>query len=268
MQERELFNIFKEKRESHGITIEEISRKTGLSHKVIKNIEEGNTKEIHPVYLKGFVKIYADFLGIDAKDILDNISTPARVPKVLKEKKTVDRKSIRSSVIKKAVKTGRFRNVMKVIGITAISLVVIFSLRNLISQFSRMISDKKETKEMVFKRRDTKAKKAMTSEEKKEASDKVVSKERVSEKGNLLNVELFARRTVYIEVKVDSKVVYSGIFVQGFSEIFKAKKEIFVRAGNGDALEVQINGRYIGALSRKKGTIEAKITSSGIKILR
>lgn len=260
MVDKEIFRVLKDKRETKGFSIEEVSQHTGLPVKVIKDLEGGRIENIHSVYLRGFMKIYADFLHVDANDYLDKLVVPRRTPESHRKKETV--KSIRSHLVKKAVKTTRFAGVLKVAGILVVALVVIFSVRSVFIQLSRMASKKKEARKVSAQKAE------VSKQEEKLPAEKVEPVVAKEDQEKLLNVELFARKTVYVEVKADTRTVYSNVFVQGFSETFTAKKEIFVRAGDGNAIEVQINGRYIGLISNKKGTVEARITPRGIKLLR
>jgi len=59
-------NYLKNIRLSRSISIEEVSRNTNIPRKYIENIENNNFSEFPgEVYLKGFIKSYANFLGVD-----------------------------------------------------------------------------------------------------------------------------------------------------------------------------------------------------------
>jgi len=71
----------KEKREESGYSIEDVVEKTKLYPVAIRDIEDGNLENISPIYLKGFIKIYASFLGIDATQALKDVSSVKPKPK-------------------------------------------------------------------------------------------------------------------------------------------------------------------------------------------
>ncbi|MCX5703471.1 MAG: helix-turn-helix domain-containing protein, partial [Candidatus Omnitrophica bacterium] len=55
-----------------GISLEEVQKKTKIHLNILKAIEGDSLTDLSPVYLKGFLKIYCKFLGLDPKDkILD-----------------------------------------------------------------------------------------------------------------------------------------------------------------------------------------------------
>ena len=58
--------LLKSKREELSLSIEDICRELKLDKKIIKNIESGNFSNFKSyLFLKGYIKNYADFLGID-----------------------------------------------------------------------------------------------------------------------------------------------------------------------------------------------------------
>ncbi len=78
----------KEVREEKGISLEEISEKTKIQPRFLKAIESGNWRELpEEVYLRGFLRTYADALGLDGKDFVEsyNMSRTQEVPPSLPE---------------------------------------------------------------------------------------------------------------------------------------------------------------------------------------
>jgi len=58
--------LLKSKREELSLSIEDICRELKLDKKIIKNIESGNFSNFKSyLFLKGYIKNYADFLSID-----------------------------------------------------------------------------------------------------------------------------------------------------------------------------------------------------------
>ena len=51
-----------------GIRLEEIHKKTKIHINILKAIEGDSLTDLNPVYLRGFIKIYCNFLGLDPKD--------------------------------------------------------------------------------------------------------------------------------------------------------------------------------------------------------
>lgn len=66
-----LGEFIRRERERKGITVEEASKVTRIRKTYLLAIEEGNLEIQSPVFMRGFLKSYADFLGLDSNDILE-----------------------------------------------------------------------------------------------------------------------------------------------------------------------------------------------------
>ncbi len=67
---QELGAILHEERERKGLQIDDIAVTLKISPRVLRGMEEGDTSEVpHPVYLRGFIKSYAQKLGFSADEI-------------------------------------------------------------------------------------------------------------------------------------------------------------------------------------------------------
>lgn len=65
-----LGEYIKKEREKKGITLEEAAKATRIRKTYLQAIEEGDFSIQSPVFMKGFLRSYADFLGLDSTDIL------------------------------------------------------------------------------------------------------------------------------------------------------------------------------------------------------
>ncbi len=68
---REIGQALKEGRLALGLEIGDIAKKTCISAYYLKAMEEGRFQIIPKVFDKGYLKIYAHFLHIDVKPILE-----------------------------------------------------------------------------------------------------------------------------------------------------------------------------------------------------
>ena len=63
--------IFKKTRVEKNLTLEEVEKKTKIRAKFLKALEENDWEKIpSPVYTRGFIKNYSEFLGISPEKIL------------------------------------------------------------------------------------------------------------------------------------------------------------------------------------------------------
>jgi cytoskeleton protein RodZ len=66
-------DILRYEREQKGLTIELASRQSRIKRSVLVAIESGETGEIPSVYLRGYIRNYARFLGVDPADLEDKM---------------------------------------------------------------------------------------------------------------------------------------------------------------------------------------------------
>ncbi len=66
-------DILRFEREQQGITLERASARSRIRLSVIEAIESGQTNDIPSVYLRGYIRNYARYLGVDPADIEDHM---------------------------------------------------------------------------------------------------------------------------------------------------------------------------------------------------
>jgi cytoskeletal protein RodZ len=72
---KELGEYLKEQRESNSVGLEEASEDINISKEELENIEEGNIRAFKDVLsLKGKIKTYAKYLGLDPEEVLDEFN--------------------------------------------------------------------------------------------------------------------------------------------------------------------------------------------------
>ena len=66
-----LGEYLKKEREKKGITLEEAAKVTRIRKVYLLAIEDGDIGMQSPVFIKGFLKSYAEFLGLDSADVIE-----------------------------------------------------------------------------------------------------------------------------------------------------------------------------------------------------
>lgn len=68
---KEIGDTFKKRRKELNLSLKEVENGTSIRMSYLQAIEEGEmNKLISPVYAQGFVKQYANFLGVDGESII------------------------------------------------------------------------------------------------------------------------------------------------------------------------------------------------------
>jgi cytoskeleton protein RodZ len=66
-------DILRYEREQKGLTLEQASNQSRIKPDVLSAIESGETGEIPSVYLRGYIRNYARFLGVDSSEVESRI---------------------------------------------------------------------------------------------------------------------------------------------------------------------------------------------------
>ena len=66
-------DILRYEREQKGLTLEKAAAQSRIKLSVLRAIESGETHEIPSVYLRGYIRNYARYLGVDVTDLEDHM---------------------------------------------------------------------------------------------------------------------------------------------------------------------------------------------------
>lgn len=237
----------KKLRLAKGLSLEEVHKKTKVHPTVLEALEQDKTLGMNPVYLRGFLRIYCNFLGVDPQDYIKDIKKPVmEYPSRVKED-IPSKPPLRLSIIKSHPK------VIKAIALVLISAIVLLALFKMVRSFKAYISSKTK-KEMAAQRV---VEKALKGSEVKAAA--LLSDIRLG---------IHAKQDCWLRVKVDGKTVFERTLKKGQSEIWHAKDKIELRIGNPSGIELDVNGKILSPLGKKgQGARRAIITKDGFEAL-
>ncbi|UCC94992.1 MAG: DUF4115 domain-containing protein [Candidatus Omnitrophota bacterium] len=243
---KEICFKLREKRKELGYTLEEAVEKTKLHPSVIRDIEDGNLDNINPTYLKGFIKIYAAFLDVDAQEALGELSVP-QAPKV--QRKIRKEESY-------VTKIAKFTKIKKPIP-PKVKQFIVFSLLGIVLFFMLISAGRFVVKKIssVVRRPPKKEKKTQI---------KPITPQFSSDE---IAVSLTAKRDCFLRVKVDKKVLFEGILKKGAVETWKAEKVIEFKISDGSSVYIEVNGTPLPPLTSMRKPIKSlKITPSGVSV--
>jgi len=234
-------------RQERGLTLEDIQKKTKIHLNVLRTIEGDSLSELSPIYLKSFIKIYCNCLGLDPKEYTGE-TIPQRKPvlnatigrdigeRIEKKASFIKDASLKFNAIKPAFK---FK---KIIIFTVSAVILIFLAVNLIKFISFRRKNPIERAKILFTKKDV-------------------------SQGFVLG--LFARNKSWISVKVDGKTVFHGVLARGRSETWPAKEKIELSLGDAGAVELQVNDQRFANLGRRGHPLKnIVINKEGLKISR
>ncbi|MBN2483125.1 MAG: DUF4115 domain-containing protein [Candidatus Omnitrophica bacterium] len=275
MTREEFIDRLKTKRRQSGLNLEEVVDKTKIPPSAIKRLESGRWEEMNPLYLKGFLKIYCAFL----KEDLDE--------ELLKER----RPYVPDTPMVKAIQRTRPQRQFSLpkLSIPKIKIpsipphlirIIISVLLTLALVWAGIWVLKSATRFIVSHIRSRKPPRIIThspvvpvpapvatpvaavpAEKPKEVPAQVPPPVKKEE----LSVTLTAKRDCFVKVKREGTVIFEGILRKGAVENWQAKKELEFKLSDGTAIDVEVNGQILPALTKIKKPIKSlKITPTGI----
>lgn len=240
----------KSAREAKGFSLDDVHRQTKIHKKVLMAIEEDRTDAVlNPTYIKGFLKKYATFLGLDGNAITEEFtSLHTQAPQQVLMIETEDEKAEKESFRKWTVPL-----IVASIAVVGLAFIIYLSLDLL------NIINKKPTNGTTVKSEvTTVASKPKPIDYDKPAIPPVPRSEK-------LKLTIKANEDSWMQVKSDTEVIYQNILKKGSAETWVANDSIDLWVGNARGLDLDLNGRKLG--SPGQGVIkDIRITRGGLKI--
>lgn len=267
-------NQLKKARQKKQVALDEVYQKTRIHSNVLNALEEDRFKQIlNPTYARSFLKEYATYLGLDVKSILSEYDKlfPQERPKIAES--APKKRSVFGEV--------DLTKIAKYAGVIAVSILAIIILISLIRGVARGINNISrqralQTKQLKLVKAQEPVKvapaKSLPAKERiqkapQKSGPKPIS--RPSEKIAIgakerLRLTVTATDDVWIQLKVDGKMIFQNVLKKGTSEQWEADSSFTIWTGNAGAMQFSLNGNDLGAPGKgvKKGIV---VTREGIK---
>lgn len=224
----------KKARESKNLSLESVSQSTKIHLKVLKSLEEDDFKNLPGVlYVKSFLRKYADFLGLAGNEIIDQylnlkLEPPAQIFTIgdSKEKKTSHSFAILTKLR------------LPILGF-GLAILVVFLIGSILKHHKpRLVQT--------------------THEKKKIAGGESGSEENLLvPQGKNLVLKIRAKKDVWLQLKADGQIIFQHILARGKEESWEAQDNFELWVGDASNLILSLNGQALGSLGRgvKKGIV-------------
>ncbi len=270
----------KQLRLEKGISLEEVQKKTKIHLNVLRAIEGDSLSDLSPIYLKSFIKIYCNCLGVDSKDYL-GASTQAQAAPVLNSKvgRPVGQRTEKERTFIKdaAVKINSLRppqRFNKLIFFVVLAVVVILAATKLFSLFTARKTPRsmRAEKNVVLSVSASLKQRTPAGVQRKTAAsskDNAVAFKMQKEITSGFTLGILAKNKCWISLKVDGHLVFHGVLAKGRFESWKAKDKIELSLGDAAAVELQVNDQRFPNLGRRGQVLRnILINKEGLKIAR
>lgn len=242
----------KETRESKNISVEKAAKesKIGLEH--LQQIEADQFNQISGMtYIKGFLKQYGEYLGLDGKVLIDEY-----IKIYGKEDKSKDKISLISSYQRMELSMLAFqkwapiiRKIILVIILSAIIYGAIKTMPSVVAPIKNMIKiNFKKTTTTTEKKEKQKTKSSILNDieaiEQKSSSQKKLRTTEINHQGVLSavtvekaassdkNIEIKATTNVWLTIKIGDTLIMDGLLEAGETEKFADDKPVHITANN------------------------------------
>ena len=246
--------LLKEQRESRNLSLSQVEEETKIRRKYLEALEEENYKLIPgKVYVKGFMRTYATFLGLNAAELLQEYEITALdltpINEGIPSRKKTKRKKQNNFNFQWNPKYNKF---LAMIG--AIILLVAFA--NLWHAVLGDTARDEPKQDDILKERTEdpagldESYDAADDEAQRPGGDPAEAEE-VEEEPAIKGVSIALDATngrSWVRVRVDGEEVFSGILESGETESFAGDDSINIRLGNPGAIEITLNGENIGII--------------------
>jgi len=222
----------KKARLEKNLSLDEVYRQTKIHTRVLEALEQDRAHNfLSHLYVKAFLKTYAQYLDLNAEELLKEYSDSQKIE---------SSKSPLPPVKKKPKAPLKINPLMsfRLIAIIVLSFILISYLRFVINRITKSPQEAKTQKVRV----------------------KVMPAPAVVED---LVLEVRTKDSCWLDVKVDNQSIFKKILSKGKRERWQAKEKIEVRIGKPEALVIFVNGKPIDLkkVRVKKGLI---VTHEGI----
>lgn len=270
----------KDAREKRGITIDQVQKQTRIHSTVLKALEEGRCDSVlTPTYVRSFLKKYAEYLGLDARQMLAEYAklrpaSSAQASSLSLTSKTEAAPPVDLSKYFLMIK----RAAAAVIAIALVMFVVGKAVNGLkhwkkappaIVKSARLAPAPEKKKAVsqapVAAKKVPSVSASVSSQSKTAAGQPSVQPSAQIPKTTPLKLLISVNQTVLVKVKTDGSLLFSRVLTRGSVESFTAKDRINIYVAKGEAVELFLNGKSLGFPG--KGPVkDIEITRSGLKI--
>ena len=263
-------NQLKKARQKKGVSLNDAYQQIRIHADALMALEEDNFSKLpNPIYAKSFLKEYSSYLGLDVEKILEEYNSLEQDldrPEP-KEEISLNKEGITLPVVDK----DKVLNFVKIVGI-GLALYLSFMLvtkttswvRFKFSQFAQNRVKKAQIREEEKKIEEETEKVKEVPQEVVLLKEPVIVKDIKIAKEEKLKLSVMAVEDVWIELKVDGKIIFKSVLKKGAIESWNANDNFEIWTGNASAMQLTLNDNLLA--SPGKGVIKGiLIDRNGLK---
>ena len=249
----------KKARQAKGTTLDEVYQKIRIHPNVLSALEENNfDKILNATYIRSFIKEYSRYLGLDAGSIIAEYEKISAKEKIAPARPPSTKERILPYVARKKI-LKKSKHFAKPILAAVILLILIRGMGVMLNRAPKRVKvdiPKKIQVSKVVKKKPVVANKEEDIKQKTAVRREPVKVEKSQKKKTLpipAGEKLFLSITaasddVWIQLKVDGKVIFQNVLQKGTSETWQADKSFTIWTGKAESTALSLNGNDFGIL--------------------
>jgi len=255
--------ILEKARKEKGLTLEEVEHATKIRKRYLAGLEREDFGVLpDAVYAQGFLKTYANYLGLDGEELSRELKDQRRprrergiaygIPKTSE----FDRPLINPGELAKtrSRKTVSGSTILTVIVALLALVAIVGSLyyvgRGVQTSNPNPSASSEEKADKPQADKEEAAAPSAGEDDASKAEDAQANDNAASEsQPDSLKVEVSVEGSAsWMSILTDGNLAYEQIAQPGFSQTFEAQREISIKTGNAGAVGVKVNGQDLGKL--------------------
>lgn len=244
--EGKIGRVLERARKDRGLTLEDAERATKIRTRYLEGLENDDYTVLpDAVYAQGFLKTYANFLGLDG----DGLSRELRTRRKPRRERNLSYRAPRSEFEEPILNPGGVSGTekRKVSGSTIATVVVAALVLAALVGALYFVGLNVRSSAVDDRQAGQVAPQDSAQDGKAAPGNGEQASAEVSSDRLTVGVEVEGA-PAWIRVSSDSETVFEEVAQPGFSETFEAEREVGIRAGDAGAVSVEVNGQDVGPL--------------------
>ena len=229
-------NLLRQAREAKKLSLADVEKEIKIRSRYLEALE-AEEFDVLPgnVYMFGFLRSYASFLGLDANDLV------AKLRKHLQQ----DEEDAEDMKTRAPVYPPTTVSVGKKIKLLAVGLAVCLWIAYVVIYFMNQ-----PVPQVVDPSLGQPAEETVQEQDTEDSIEATVEEPVFDGMELVLMVSNDPGSRCWVEVRADGETVFSGILEAGASQTFQAEERFWVKAGNAGVLSVNYNGEEFSDIGR------------------
>lgn len=255
-------------REARSLSIDELSSRTKISTEFIKNIESGNFDFLPEVYVRAFIRSYAEEVGLDPEVMLTQFKTAKKPPvpvveppvsKTAAKAETEHQKEIvkpKEHELSQPIKNLQFYfTLFKPFILVGIGIIILFVIIRLLLSGTAETPTIEEPQKITASTPDTLVDESQTADD----------PQKMATMSAPLQLTITAIETTWMRIVVNDSIADEATFAPGDMRSWESNKDFYLLIGNAGGVKFNLNGENLGIVGNPGQVANLHINQEGVK---